>query len=115
MTYCESETFKNVAILSRHAFFGALAVDGTTGWGFVRTGATDRVRTVHHFDLLIGILGQVAMNAREVVREGGAISFTSKPLEAQQRMASEPQRRFLEWGGKFSSHRGPLMGGAIKT
>ncbi len=95
MTYCEPEKVKNVAILHRHAFFGALALDGTTGRGFVRTYATDRVRTVHDFDMLIGILGQAAMNAREVVREGGAIPFTSKSLEAKKRMASEPQRRSL--------------------
>ena len=77
-------------ILRFHTFFKPIAPKGTACGDQMGTGSAHRVRGIHDFNPLLGMLDQVTVNSSQVVNKGGAIPFASKSLETEERVGSQP-------------------------
>ena len=77
-------------ILRFHTFFKPIAPKGTACGDQMGTGSAHRVRGIHDFNPLLGMLDQVTVNSRQIVNKGGAIAFASKSLETEERVGSQP-------------------------
>ena len=54
------------------------------------TGSAHRVRGIHDFNPLVGMLGQGTVNSSQVVNKGWTIALASKSLEAEERVGPQP-------------------------
>jgi len=80
-----------VSILRLHTIFKPIAMERATRRGQMGTGSAHRVRGIHDFNPLIAMLSQVMVNSSKVVNKGRAIPLTSKSLETEERVGSQPK------------------------
>lgn len=81
---------EDVLILRFHTFFKPIAPERAACRGQMGTGSAHRVRGIHDFNPLLGMLGQITVNSSQVVNKGWAIPFASKSLETEERVGSQP-------------------------
>lgn len=81
---------EDVLILRVHTFLKPIAPEGAACRGQMGTGSAHRVRGIHDFNPLLGMLDQVTVNPSQVVDKRWAIPFASKSLETEERVGSQP-------------------------
>lgn len=86
----QAKQSEDLLILRFHTFFKPIAPEGAACRGQVGTGSTHRVRGIHNFNPLLGMLDQVTVNPSQVIDKGWAIPFASKSLETEERVRSQP-------------------------
>jgi len=75
------------------------------------TGSAHRVRGIHDFNPLIGMLGQVTVNSSKIVNKRRAIPLASKSLETEERVGPQPNVcATLMTDGIFCHDGLPLLG-----
>jgi hypothetical protein len=88
----ETQQIQHAAILVLYPLLRGVPVERTAGRSLVRAGSTDSVRRIHHFNNPFMIVCQFSMDAGEVIDEFGTVALALKALQAEQRVASEPDR-----------------------
>jgi hypothetical protein len=82
---------QHMPVLGLHRFLGCISVESATGNGLMRTGPAHCVRRINKFDPPVRILSQFPMDGGQVLDKVWTVSPAPKPLQAQERMASQPQ------------------------